>query len=273
MANAILSSAEVEAYQRDGFLKPSYRLAEATSARLRELSDRLIESNRHLEDDEPMASPHVPGSGVQGLRSEDGWLDIAGHSEILDMVSQLIGPDVILWGSTLFPKPPGTGRIVPWHRDGRYWPIKPLATTSVWIAVEGATRENGCLRILRGSHRAREIGKHYRDHGDTVTIPETLQEDQYDEADAVDVLLEPGEMVIFDIYTAHGSNANVGDTRRVGYALRFMPATSHYDHHDVPVEESRGAAHHTRPLILMRGEDRSDGRNDFTIGHPTAARG
>ncbi len=267
----ILSTEDVAAYRRDGFLKPRYRLPEDTRARLREMTDRLIERNGHLEPDEPMASPHVPGSGLQGLESEPGWRDVATHGDILDMVSELIGADLVLWGSTLFHKPAGTGRIVPWHRDGRYWPIKPLATTSVWIAVEDATRENGCLRVLRGSHRAGEIGEHYRDDGEGVIIPETLRPDQYDEADAVDLELKAGEMAIFDIYSAHGSLANGSDARRVGYALRFMPASCHYDHHDVPIADSRGAAHHTRPLILARGEDRSGGRNDFTIGHPTAA--
>ena len=59
---------------------------------------------------------------------------------------------------------------------------------------------------------------------------------------------------------------------RIGYALRFMPATSHYDHHDLPIPDSRDSAHHTRPLIQVRGRDVS-GRNDFTIGHPRAGGG
>ena len=268
---AKLSPREIEAFKRDGFVKPAYRLPAADRDLLHALTDRLITANGHMELDEPKASPHVPGSGTQGLISEPDWLRIATHPDIVEMVADLVGPDIVLWGSTLFHKPPGMGRIVPWHRDGRYWPIKPLATTSVWIAVEETTLENGCLRILQGSHKAREIGRHFRDHSDGVIIPETLEPSEYDEADAVDVTLQAGEMVIFDIFSAHGSLGNFSDTRRVGYALRFMPATSHYDHHDVPIADSRGSAHHTRPLLLVRGEDRSGGRNDFTIGHPTAA--
>ena len=60
-------------------------------------------------------------------------------------------------------------------------------------------------------------------------------------------------------------------TPRIGYALRYMPATSHYDHHDLPIADSRGSAHHTRPLIQVRGRDAS-GLNDFRIGHPQPPR-
>ena len=201
------------------------------------------------------------------MKSDPAWLQFLMHDKVLDIVGQLIGCDIILWGSTLFCKPAGRGRIVPWHRDGRYWPIKPLATTSVWIAVDDATAQNGCLRVIPGSHKARETGRHFTSARDDVAIPKTLHEDEYDEAQAIDVELEAGQMAIFDIYTAHGSNANTSDRRRVGYAMLYMPSASYYDRTDIPVPESRGAAHHTRPLILARGVDRS-GRNDFLTGHP-----
>ena len=262
----VLSQAEVEAFRRDGVIVPEYRLPAEKLALLQELANKLIEDNPQMGD-EPITSPHVPGSGIQSVRSDPRWIQIPTFPPILDMVEQLIGPDLILWGTTFFHKPVGEERIVPWHRDGRYWPIKPLATTSVWIAVTDTTVENGCLRVIPGSHAARSIGEHYRDHSDGVTIPETLQPDQFDESQARDIELEAGQMVVFDVYMAHASQANRSGTKRVGYALRFMPATSHYDHYDIPIEDSRGSAHHTRPLIQVRGSDRTD-RNDFTIGHP-----
>lgn len=262
----ILSQTEVEAFKQDGVVVPEFRLPADRLATLQGLADKLIADNPQMGD-EPIASPHVPGSGAQGIKSDPAWLDFPTYAPILDMVEQLIGPDVILWGSTFFHKPPGEQRTVPWHRDGRYWPIKPLATTSVWIAVTDTTVENGCLRVIPGSHAARDIGEHYRDHSDAVTIPETLQPDQLDESQARDIELEAGQMVLFDVYMAHGSQANRSGRKRIGYALRYMPATSHFDHHDIPIEDSRGSAHHTRPLIQVRGSDRT-GKNDFTIGHP-----
>lgn len=264
-----LSDSEVADYRRDGFVVPKFRLPADKLEHLQSLAERLVAENRHLGD-EPMASPHVPGSGVQSLKSDPAWIEIPTYAPILDMVEQLIGPDIVLWGTTLFHKPAKVGRIVPWHRDGRYWPISPLATTSVWIAVTDCGIGNGCLRVIPGSHTKRETGQHFRDHSDAVAIPETLRADEYDESTARDIVLEAGQMVIFDVYAAHGSNANASGAPRVGYALRYMPATSHYDHHNMPIPDSPGSAHHTRPLIQVRGIDQS-GRNDFTIGHPRAA--
>ncbi|PPR58999.1 MAG: hypothetical protein CFH10_01942 [Alphaproteobacteria bacterium MarineAlpha4_Bin2] len=262
----ILSDIEVETFERDGFLVPHYRLPKNKLMLLQELADKLIAENPAIGD-EPIASPHIPGSGIQRVKTDPRWLEIPTFPPILDMVEQLIGSDVILWGTTFFHKPPGEQRVVPWHRDGRYWPIKPLATTSVWIAVTETTTENGCLRVIPGSHEARDIGKHYRDNTNKVTIPETLHSDQLEEAQARDIELEAGQMVIFDVYMAHSSSVNESAKRRIGYALRYMPSTSHYDHYDIPIEESRGSAHHTRPLIQVRGIDKS-GLNNFTIGHP-----
>jgi len=267
---SVLSEPEIAAYRTDGVVVPEFQLPPGTLAHLQSLAARLIADNPHMGD-EPVASPHVPGSGVQSVKSDPAWIDIPTFPPILDMMEQVIGPDLILWGTTLFHKPAGVERGVPWHRDGRYWPIKPLATTSVWIAVTDCTVGNGCLRVIPGSHTKREIGRHFRDHSDRVTIPETLHDDEFDADEARDLELEAGQMAVFDVYMIHGSNPNRTRAPRIGYALRFMPATSHYDHHDLPIPDSRGSAHHTRPLIQVRGRDVS-GRNDFTIGHPRAAR-
>lgn len=273
MANG-LSSRELDSFRRDGFVVPGYRLPADVLERLRGLSRKLIADNAHLGD-EPIACPHVPGSGIQKMQSDPGWIEFPTHAPIVDMVESAIGPDVVLWGTTFFHKAAGIGRVVPWHRDGRYWPIHPLATTSVWIAVEESVIENGCLRIIKGSHAARELGEHFSDDSPENAIPETLRQGEYDEADAVDVELEPGQMVMFDVYTVHGSNANRSGRHRTGYAMRYMPATSQFDHHDQAnrsraFSDQYGSAHHTRPLMLLRGEDKS-GRNDFRIGHPAVA--
>lgn len=266
-----LSNDELGVFRRDGFVIPEYRLDPAMLKRLQRLSRKLIADNTHLGD-EPIACPHVPGSGIQKMRSDPDWITFPTHPPIVDMVESAIGPDVVLWGTTFFHKAAGVGRVVPWHRDGRYWPIHPLATTSVWIAVEESVIENGCLRLIPGSHAARELGEHFSDNSPENAIPETLRADQFDEAAAVDVELEPGQMVMFDVYTVHGSNANRSGRHRTGYAMRYMPTTSHFEHHDEAnrarsFSDRYGSAHHTRPLMLLRGQDRC-GKNNFELGHP-----
>ena len=113
----------------------------------------LVEDNPDLLD-QSIVSPHIPGSGVQGVkvRSPEYWKRIALHPRIVDMVEQVVGPDIILWGTTLFYKRAVSGPETGWHRDGQVWPIKPLATTSVWIAATESTTKNGCLRVIPRSH-------------------------------------------------------------------------------------------------------------------------
>lgn len=267
---SVLNDDEIASFRRDGFLVPEFRLPPSDLERLQDLTERLVRDNPHLAD-VPMSCPHVPGSGAQSLKSSAEWLPLSLHAGILDMVEQIVGRDIVLWGSNLFYKRPLEGPATPWHRDGAYWPIKPLATTSVWIAISDSVRENGCLRFITGSHAGREIGNHFESKEKGVVIPGTLAPDSFNENAARDVEMEAGQVVLFDCYTIHGAQTNRGVRHRAGYALRFMPSSSHYDHASALTADRRspGAAHHTRPLILARGVDRC-GRNDFSRGHPPA---
>jgi ectoine hydroxylase-related dioxygenase (phytanoyl-CoA dioxygenase family) len=216
-----------------------------------------------------MICPHVPGSGAQALKAGPEWREVALDPAIVAMAAAIQGQDLILWGSALFYKPAREGKATPFHRDGRYWPIRPLATTSVWVAVWNSKAENGCLRCIPGSHRAQQTGRHFTAGRDDLLIQETLDPGEYDEAEARDVELEAGQMVLFDVFTIHGSRRNEGRTPRAGYALRFMPATSRYEHDAAERREHVGNFHDKRPLILARGRDL--GGNDFRRGHPQAA--
>ena len=262
----ILSPAEVEAYHRDGFVVPEYRLGADRVAKLQELTRHLVADNPTLCD-RHMVGRHIPGSGAEGLKARPGWHEFATHRDIVDMMARVMGPDVILWGSGVFHKRAVTGKATPWHRDSEHTPMKPPAGTSAWISVFERTVENGCLRFLRGSHLARRSGKQ-----DVVDSPELflytrLVADEVDESTARDVELEPGQLVLFDLFTAHGAAPNTSGRVRAGYTLRFMPSTGHYDHDAAVLRDFKGYGHDTRPLLLLRGTDKC-GKNDFQRGHP-----
>jgi len=169
----ILSAEQIEAYHRDGFVVPPYRLPEKDIAKLQALTLKLIEDNPTLADHH-MVGPHVPGSGFEGLKSRPGWLDIATHPDIVDIVAQIVGPDIILWGTGIFHKRALAGPATPWHRDASHTPVKPLATTSVWIAVFDSLRANGCLRFLPGTHAARQAGNHIWQEADDLIFGVTV---------------------------------------------------------------------------------------------------
>ena len=146
-AGAGLTDDEVARYHRDGVLVPDYRVPGALLARMRDALERLTERNRHMSSD-IMICPHLQTGSTQGLEGGREWLEFAAIPDLLNMTAQLIGPDIILWGTTVFGKPAGSGKETPWHQDAQYWPIRPLATCSVWIALDHSTPENGCLRVI-----------------------------------------------------------------------------------------------------------------------------
>jgi ectoine hydroxylase-related dioxygenase (phytanoyl-CoA dioxygenase family) len=227
---------------------------------------KLVADNPALAD-KMMNLPHIPGAGVQGLKSDPGWMEFATHPVIVDMVEQIVGPDIILRGSAVFYKRAGNGPATPWHRDSAVLPIKPMRAMAVWIAASDTSVVNACLRFIPGSHRNQSRGAHRQDPRQGVTFGLTLDESEYDESTAVDVEVEAGQMVIFDVFTIHGSRSNLGTRERAAYAVRFMPATSHFDH-DAPDDRDSGSyvPFAKRPLILLRGVDRAG--NDFRRGHP-----
>ena len=82
----------------------------------------------------------------------------------------------------MFCKPPFTGKAIPWHQDGQYWPIRPIATCSVWMALDDATPENGCMRFIPGSHAGGSIYKHRINDRTDVVLNQEVEPSQFDES-------------------------------------------------------------------------------------------
>ena len=144
-----LSKQEIEHYHEAGYVIPDYRLPEETLESIRADYDRLVARHPEFHDYCPML-----------LRYDLSFLNYARDPNILNMVEQVIGSDVILWNSSFFAKPAENGKKTPWHQDGEYWPLRPLATCTVWLAIDDATVENGCLKFMPGSHKNRNLRPH-----------------------------------------------------------------------------------------------------------------
>lgn len=261
-----LSQDEVQRYRDDGLLVPNYRLPDDMVARMRQSLLDLFAANGHISSN-VMYGPHIPYNPGQDLKGDPIWLDYAKYPPLLDLMEQLIGPDFLLWGTTVFGKPAGGGKAVPWHQDGEYWPIEPLSNVSVWIALDDCTPENGCLRFIPGSHKPHRLYSHHNDASEALLIHEVIDDDEYDHSRARDLPLRAGEMAIFDVFTVHGSHANTTSQRRAGFVLRIMPTTSHFNHSRQDVAAKTTIIDWAnRPLHLLRGRD-ACGRNDFQVGH------
>jgi hypothetical protein len=259
----MLAAAELEQYRRDGWVVPGFRLSAAEVEALRAALDKLIADNPGIRP-ERLVNAHLEGS-AEGVRGSRVFFEIARHPGILDLVEQAIGPDIVLWGCQVFCKPGGDGMEVPWHQDGHYWPIRPLATCTVWVAIDASTPANGCMRVIPGSHSARMLFPHLTEERADLVLNQRARDDAFDAASAADVVLAPGEMSLHDIYMIHGSNPNRSPKRRAGVAIRYMPATSHFDRALMPTTNNGYRVDFSRrPIWLLRGQDRC-GRNDFAV--------
>ena len=264
---AKLHADEIEQYRVEGWVIPRFRLPAARTAMMQTALNTLLRDNPGVRP-EKLVSAHVEGDNGEGVRGSRAFLDLARDPEIVELVSGVLGDDIILWGCHVFCKPAAEGFETPWHQDGHYWPIRPLANCTVWVALEESTTENGCLRVIPRSHAAQQLHEHLHEDRSDLTLNQRLTAGAFDEARAVDVALQPGQMSLHDVYMIHGANANRSTKRRTGVALRYMPATSVFERDLKPVDGKTGVAvdFAHRPIWLVHGTDRS-GRNDLSVGH------
>ena len=257
-----LSQKKIECYQRDGLVIPDYRVPGEKLSALRIALDTVIAANPDVRS-EKLISPHLESGSAEGVRGHRAFLDFAHDDGMLDLVESILGPDLILWGCAIISKRAGDGLQVPWHQDGHYWPIRPIANCSVWVALDESSVANGAMQFIPGSHDGRAYS-HHNDDGDHLALNQALDTGQVDESTAQSVELEAGHVSLHHVHLVHGSPANHSNSRRGAVIYRFMPATSHFDR-AIPTKSPGFANYADRPIWLVRGEDRC-GMNDFSVG-------
>ena len=137
--------------------------------------------------------------------------------------------------------------------------MRPLATCTVWVAIDDVSPENGAMRYLPGSHK-HGLQEHFTDPGDHLVLNQVMAPRLVDESKARDNSLQAGQLSLHDVYLIHGSPANRSTKRRAGVAIRYMPTTSHFDR---SIRSASGNADFThRPVWLVRGVDRC-GKNEY----------
>ena len=144
---------------------------------------------------------------------------LATHAALLDVVENFLGPDLVIDGTLVFYKPPHDGSYASWHQDSVYsgWHL------TAWIALTSSNRNNGCMRVVPGSHK---LG--LMEHDNVENDPNLLNRRgevirmDVKESDAIDVVLRPGEMSLHHTNIVHGSNPNTSDGPRIGFIVRFV---------------------------------------------------
>ena len=126
----------VEQYEQEGYVIVRNVLDEALMAEARDHIDWLLEKN-------PGVSPEQLDH--QLVTKDAFWVRLVSDERLLDVAQQFLGPDVGLFASHYIAKPPFTGRIVPWHQDGSYWPLEPMEVITFWLSLDRSDRMPRCL--------------------------------------------------------------------------------------------------------------------------------
>jgi len=202
-------------YEKDGFFFPYDVAGEAEAAVL--LAD-LEAAEAALGDDRARLSM-LRSYPAQLLPSFAGLIR---HPRLIEAVSQIIGPDLLVWSCGFFIKEAGSRSYVSWHQDLNYWGLDGDREVTAWFALTPATVENGCMRFVPGSHRMKDVA-----HVDSFAPDNLLTRGQeiaveVDEASAVNVLLRAGQASFHHGHMFHASGPNMTSSRRLGVAIRYV---------------------------------------------------
>ncbi|MED5020900.1 phytanoyl-CoA dioxygenase family protein [Paenibacillus chibensis] len=204
---------QLEDYRKDGYALYKKQLfrPEQFSELKQIFEEQLAEKGNKLSDE--LDTPHF---------RDERLLDFLMSDEVLDLVEPIIGPNIGLWSSHFICKDPYTGRATPWHEDSAYWEgrldrFDKIVT--VWLAIDPSKEENGCMRVIPGTH---DNGfSDYEDVDGQVNTFST-QIKGVDESKAVYFELEPGECSLHDSRIIHGARPNTSPYRRCGYTMRYF---------------------------------------------------
>jgi ectoine hydroxylase-related dioxygenase (phytanoyl-CoA dioxygenase family) len=210
-----MTSPIAAAYAKDGYFFPHDAISESEAA---ELVSDLEAAEREVGGDRARLSM-LRSYPSQLLPSYAGLIR---HPRLVEAVSQIIGPDVLVWSCGFFIKEAGSKSYVSWHQDLNYWGLDAEQEVTAWVALTPASIENGCMRFVPGSHRKKDVP-----HVDSFAKDNLLTRGQeiavdVDEASAVNVLLRAGQASFHHGHMFHASGPNLTNARRLGVAIRYI---------------------------------------------------
>jgi ectoine hydroxylase-related dioxygenase (phytanoyl-CoA dioxygenase family) len=209
----LLSRQDVDFYWKNGYYL--YKKQVFSPEKMQRLTDIFEEhlAQRGNKRADELDTPHF---------HDERLLEFLLSDEVLDLVEPLIGPNIGLWSSHFICKEPHTGRATPWHEDSAYWKGRLSSydkIVTVWLAIDRSWKENGCMRVIPGTHH--NGFSEYEDVDRNSNLFAT-QIKNVDSSRAVDFELERGEASLHDSRIVHGAEPNTSDYRRCGYTMRYF---------------------------------------------------
>jgi len=233
----VLSQDQVRKFREEGYVLPEAQVFD--EAEFQELLSIFEEDlDRYGEED------------LDVMHERDARLfKFLLHDAVLDLIQPLVGSDIGLWSSHFISKPPYIGRETPWHEDAAYWNGRMdnwESVVTVWVALDPVDTDNGCMRVVPGSHLT-PFSQYEEADTAAAVFDRKIIEGSVEEEQAVNFVLDPNHCSIHDVRIIHGAKANTSDRRRAGYTMRYFSTASR-------VIPDQNVGH---PIWLARGEDRA----------------
>jgi len=247
-----LSSEQINQYNNDGYIAPIDVLSK----------DEAEEVRNEIEYIEKKWPDELEGLGRNYAHLISPVLDKVSHnSKILDAVESIIGKDILVCGTTLFIKNPDQKGFVSFHQDAKYIGLEPHNWVTGWVAITDSNEENGCMRMLKGSHKE-DLKFHNQkfDENNLLTRGQTVENVPINET--TPVILKAGQLSLHHPQIVHGSGLNKSNDRRIGFAIQSYIGTNVDEVlGKIYVQQARGSdtfkyhQHVKRPTELMNEND------------------
>ena len=210
----VLTEAQVEAFQRNGYHFPVRVISEAQADACRQKIETFEFDHGLIMKTPYRNKPHMVFKWANQLIR---------HPRILDTVEDILGPNLLVWGTSMFIKEPNDPAYISWHQDSTYWGLSHPDIVTAWVALTVSDIPNGAMRVVPGSHLKDQLP-----HRDTFAENNLLTRGQevavqVQGDNAVDITLKPGEMSLHHVRIVHGSEPNRAQYRRLGFAIRYVP--------------------------------------------------
>jgi len=252
-----LKTRDVQTFQQQGYLEIPHRVIEEDHLQqLRKSYDQVFSERhgtsgqglRNLSVTESMTDATEDKHESEMLQVMEMWQkskdfqDLLYYDPLLDIAGSLIGENIQLFHDQALYKPAKIGGAVPWHQDNGYWRCQPADLVSIWIALDDADQENGCMIVIPASHVDGQVSHSRAKTGDRE-LPALLFTDA-NESKAVSVPLKAGHAMVHHCLTVHQTQPNWSDRDRRAIVIHYMP---------VGTENSEGML--LKDNLLLRGHD------------------
>ena len=207
-----LSKEDIESFNERGFLTGIEIFNNSAIQDIRDYFDKLLQNAMASGNDSySISTAHLKHKKVY---------DLLLNEKVVSIVGDLLGENIIGWGSHFFCKLPGDVKRISWHQDASYWPFSHTNTVSCWLAIDDTTIENGCMKFIPGSHRFGLIDYEMSKNEEKNVLNQTVHKAE-NYGDPLTIELNAGQISIHSDLLLHSSNPNISEYRRCGLSLRY----------------------------------------------------